>query len=372
MSMRQPCTAFAACLALLASPVFAQDFIYDISLPAAGVEPVKKTDPQYPRSRVRRGQEGWVLLNYVITPDGRAADPVIIDSTGGVAFEDAARDMLAEWRFEPHESARLNNMLNIRFELKRGRDMATSNFLRRYRRIVTHLHHQETPEARAAVDQAQELGSWNLYETTMLSLMLGRVDGAEGNMAGKLEHYQRALRVSNRNSLDGEDRRDLLMRMFLMQMGASQYAAASQTLALLRKERNNSRELGKLTVEIDELENKLASMGSLHARGTIYNPCDCEDGEPLWTYRPERRAFSFAKLEGEVERFDLRCTNDRWQAPIEPGKRWTIPENAGFCRIFVFGEDGASFDFVEHVAAEPDIVVGASKVAKNDVLDRRN
>lgn len=372
MSKLPACAAFAAMLVAASTTVSAQDIVFSVNNLNTSAKIIEQTAPSYPRDRVRRGQEGWVLLNYVVTPEGRAVDPVILDSTGGVAFEEAVREVLPEWRFNPPGSTLSNNMASVRFELKRGRDMATSNFLRRYRRIVTHLHHEETPEARAAVDQAQELGGWNLYETTMLCLMLGRVNGAEGNMPGKLEYYRRALRVSNRNSLDGEDRRDLLMRIFGMEMDASQFAAARLTLALLRKEPDSDVELAKIKEPIAELERRLGSEDSLHARATISNPCDCDAGEPLWTYWPLRRKFSFTNLDGDVDRFEMRCENERLQNEIEAGRQWSVPESARNCRIFVFGEDGATFDFVEHGPADPDIVFSSAALAKNDVLDRRN
>ena len=102
-----------------------------------------------------------------------------------------------------------------------------------------------------------------------------------------------------------------------------------------------------MTEEIAELEQKLASGGSLRARATVSNPCDCDEGEPLWSYPVSRKSFSFAGLEGNVEKFDLRCANERLQGSVEPGKQWMVPENARHCRILVFGEDGATFEFVE-------------------------
>lgn len=351
------------------SPAAAQNYVFDIDNSSVAAEPVKQKNPAFPGSRVRRGQEGWVRLNFVITPEGRAIDPVVIDSTGGADFEIAAREAVADWRFQAPETMLANNTVDIRFEVYRGRDKATSNFMRRYQRIVMHLHNEEDDEARTRVDAAQAMGGWNLYETTMLCLMLGRVDGAEGNIVGKQENYERALGVSNRNSLNGEDRRDLLAKLFGMQFDRSQFAAAQQTLGLLRNERGSDKEVAVLAARIAELDRRLGATEPLSAKAALYNPCDCEGGDPVWSYEPDRRTFSFANLSGNVKRFEVRCEHDRLQDTVEADKRWTVPGDAGTCRVFVFGDDGASFEFVEHSDMATDPASEPPAVARGNVLD---
>jgi len=351
------------------SSAAAQNYVFSLDNAGVDATPLEQANPVFPSKGLRSGQEGWVSMSFVVTPDGRAIDPVVIDATGGVTFEQSARDVVSEWRFEAPESELANNIVDIRFEIYRGRDMATSNFMRRYRRIMTHLHNEEPEDARTQIDSANELGGWNLYESTMLCLMLGRVDGAEGNTTGKLENYRRALGVSNRRSLDGEDRRDLLVKMFDMQYERGQYAAARRTLNLLKREIGGEKEVAQLQPKAEELSRQLDGADPVVATGTLYNPCNCDAGVPLWSYQPIRRAFSFASLSGNVERFEARCDRDRLQGPVEADKRWTLPEDAGSCRVFVFGDDGASFDFVEHQDAAPDLVSEPSVVARSDVLD---
>ncbi|MEJ2128148.1 MAG: energy transducer TonB [Woeseiaceae bacterium] len=94
-------TQLAVALAAFAavSPAVAQNYdtrIYNVSV---GAEPIEQATPSFP-SGLRIGQEGWVSINYVITADGQAIDPVILDSVGGIGFEQSAREALLEWRFE--------------------------------------------------------------------------------------------------------------------------------------------------------------------------------------------------------------------------------------------------------------------------------
>jgi TonB family protein len=361
--------------ALLLAPT-AQAQLHDPTLETeSGAVVLEQTPPDYPGHAVRKGQEGWVSVSYVVSAAGRAVDPIIMDSSGGPGFETAVRDAMEKWRFEPPASGAEipANVVAVRSEIRRGRDAATSNFIRRYRRIVTQLAYEEYADARKLVDEAYELGGWNLYESAMLWLMIGRVDGAEGDFVGKLEAYQRALAIGTRKAIGGDDRRELLSRIFELEDRFGQYANAARTFKLLEKELNNSAEMAEFGPRAEEILALMQDSEPLTARATIYNPCDCDAGQPLWTYRPARRTFSFANLSGNVISFEARCETKRIRGNVEEGPSWTLAPEWGSCRVFVFGEDGASFDFVEHFDDSQDHdqndSTGETVAARSHVLD---
>ena len=327
--------------------------------------------PAYPDSGVHRGQEGWVRMSFAVTPGGRAVDPIIVNSSGGGAFEAEARKAMDQWIFEAPGSGEEapNNLVNIRSETRHGRDGATRDFIRRYRRIMTHVQHEETAEARAQLDDAAELGGWNLYESAMLWLMAGRVAGQEGDMVAKLECYQRALAVGTRRTLQDSERQDILQKIFAMQDEFGQYAAAKRTFATLQDMLGKRRVPAEIIARMAEIDAMLETDDVIAARATIYNPCDCDGGEPLWYYRPTRRTFSFADLDGNVERFEARCDRKRIRGDVEEGASWTLAPDWGSCRLFVFGDDGASFDFLEHLEYSQDERTGEAAVARSHVLD---
>ena len=333
--------------------------------------PVELTEPEYPGHRVRSGQEGWVRMHFVVTADGLAVDPVIIDSSGGVAFEEEALSKIGEWRFEaPEPGTELpDNVIDIRFEIERGRDAATSNFLRRYRSIMTHVYDERYAEARTRIDSARERGGWNLYESAMLWLMVGRIEGAEGKPAGKLEAYSRAVRMSDDRLLKKAGLREALEKIFALEDQLGQYAHALSTydrIAALDDKRSDDDGLRQRAAEIAAA---MAAEGTLTAMATLYNPCDCDAGNPVWQYRPMRRTFSFARLGGNALRFEARCDSGRISGDVVEGKSWTLAPEWGDCRLFVFGEDGASFDFLGHLDDHEGVNGDAGR---NDVLDSGN
>ena len=318
-----------------------------VSVSAAALE---QPMPAVPDGKVRGSQEGWVRLNFVVDADGRVVDPIVVDSTGGALFERSALDAAAGWRFEPPADGaeRANNTLDLRFEKPGADDKATRGFMRRYRNIANALHSDNLDRARNRVDMANESGGWNLYETTMLAILNGRLEGAEGDPHEQLEHYRRALAVSNSATLNGNARLQIIGKILELEVESRQYGAALQTLELLQAEPNSANTIATLSQSIAELDRSVSGSGPLVVEGSIYNPCDCDAGEPLWSYVPARRRFSFAELSGNVERFEARCENHRISAEVETGTRWSLPADWGSCRVFVFGEDAATFELIEH------------------------
>jgi hypothetical protein len=149
-----------------------------------------------------------------------------------------------------------------------------------------------------------------------------------------------------------------------------QYAEAMGTHALLKKVLGEDSINAEVAARSAEIRAKIDSLEPIVAQATVYNPCDCDAGTPLWYYKPARRTFSFANLSGNVQSFEARCEHQRVQGPVEAGTKWTLAPEWGSCRVFVFGDDGATFEFVEHPTGAED---GApTAVVEDDVLDRRS
>jgi protein TonB len=69
--------------------------------PCAG--PIYRINPEpaYPASGRRRRQEGLVLFNVTVTAQGRASRVDVKQSSGVPALDDAAREAVRGWEFEP-------------------------------------------------------------------------------------------------------------------------------------------------------------------------------------------------------------------------------------------------------------------------------
>lgn len=69
--------------------------------PDSDVVPIVRISPQYPRKALLDGEEGWVQIEFTITPDGRVIDPVVVASEPRGVFERAAMQAIIRWKFRP-------------------------------------------------------------------------------------------------------------------------------------------------------------------------------------------------------------------------------------------------------------------------------
>ena len=364
-------------LSLLAlSPAIAYEDDYDTDANYTGLAvAIDRPLPDSPRHRKRKLQSAWVELNYVVTADGRAIDPIIVNSSGGIDFENEVRKVIDSWRFEPSVTGGelANNTVLTRFTM-RGRGKGTTRkFARHSMHIMKNLHAGKIEKASGVADEAVRIGGWNLYESTILWLMLGRVEGEEGDPVEQLEMYQRALAVSDERSLRRQGRIDLLEDIFELQSQFGHYAEAMDTFGALGEIEGSKEAVDRNMARAQEIALMIENDDTIAAKATIANACDCEGGVPLWSYTPVRRTFSFANVGEGVGNFEARCERHRIGGTTVPGPKWTLSDDWGHCKVFVFGEDGATFDFLEHLHADGEIEKpDDTAVAQNYVLDRRS
>lgn len=67
----------------------------------SGPRPTRETAPDYPRTALLAGQEGWVRLGFTVQPDGKASDIEVVESSQRI-FEKPAQRAVAKWRFKPN------------------------------------------------------------------------------------------------------------------------------------------------------------------------------------------------------------------------------------------------------------------------------
>jgi protein TonB len=65
------------------------------------VIPLVRINPDYPQRALQRGLEGWVQVQFTITPTGTVKDPIVVDAMPRNVFDDAALKAIARWRYNP-------------------------------------------------------------------------------------------------------------------------------------------------------------------------------------------------------------------------------------------------------------------------------
>lgn len=65
------------------------------------IKPLIRVAPEYPAEAARRGIEGWVLMEFTITVEGKVRDPRVVDNHPSTIFDRAARKAVLQWRYVP-------------------------------------------------------------------------------------------------------------------------------------------------------------------------------------------------------------------------------------------------------------------------------
>jgi protein TonB len=87
------------------------------------VIPLVRINPDYPPRALSRGLEGWVQVQFTITPTGTVADAKVVNAEPKSIFDDAALKAIARWRYNPKVEGgvaveRVGVQTIIRFQLE--------------------------------------------------------------------------------------------------------------------------------------------------------------------------------------------------------------------------------------------------------------
>lgn len=88
------------------------------------VLPLVRIAPDYPPRALSRGVEGWVQVQFTITPTGTVKDAKVVGAEPPGVFDDAALKAIARWRYNPRVDGgvaveRVGVQTVIRFELEK-------------------------------------------------------------------------------------------------------------------------------------------------------------------------------------------------------------------------------------------------------------
>lgn len=303
---------------------------------------------KYPPGAYDRGQEGWVMVSFVIQADGSVAEAIVENSSGIADFEYAALRSVRQWKYEPAtwggepiEQFETEFMLTFAIAGSQRRG-ARHNFSRKYRKAYSLINNGDLVGAEPLIDELTEKAKWNLYEYARLSLLKAMLAQQRGDEQTQLSALHRA--VSGQFLEDGVYE-SLLPVILDLEMRLYKYSAAISTYEQLK-------EIPYLVLENKRL---VESMNSLvdHIRGE--NPLiipakikDCAECSDPWRHTPVRQEFAFSNVDGELNQFDLRCDWKRLRGDINADRSWRIPKGWGECKIYVYGTAGTTFRFVEY------------------------
>ena len=90
-------------------------------IPASDLKRVAYVPPEYPGRAWRLGVEGWVDVEFDVTRQGETTAIMVVDTERKGYFEDAVREAVAQWQYEPrlYEGAPIDQRVRLRIEFER-------------------------------------------------------------------------------------------------------------------------------------------------------------------------------------------------------------------------------------------------------------
>lgn len=312
-------------------------------------KPVKRTAPLYPSSELRKGQQGWVDLNYVVTKEGAVIEPVVEASSGSRAFERAAINTVKRWRYEPalldgEPIQQCKTRVRISFALEGSETGVSRRFHRTYKKINKAVDRGDIDSAALELEDAFQLKGLTLGELSWLWALRVRIAGIQGDREQQLNAVRRALAVPH-DVIPDKLRSGLLTTRVVLEIYKNNFAAALDTYSKLKE--IEGADTSGLDPIVDNIEALVASDQLLVSAAEIGRDQSCETCASQWRYKPMRRAIEITDIDGTLGNLELRCEWQRYVDEAREDVAWEIPASWGDCSVVVFGETGSTFKLVE-------------------------
>jgi len=325
------------------------------ALVVSAARPLVRRAPHYPPAAEAAGQEGWVLVSFVVREDGSITDPVIEESSGVRDFEREARRTVKGWQYEPAlrngepvEQCEVRVLLT--FEIQGGPRGATAPFRRHWRDLQRLKQAGRTDEA---LDSAQALlarRGLNLYEAATARVELAILIAQRGDAHETLNSLRTATRGMHYLN-EPELAVQLREAQLSLEIELGEYSRAIDSAEWLLVHNFTDGRSEQLAITLDQLMGLRQGAGYLTVSGKIgeWTADAADDEQPaFWTHQLLRRQFGIEDVEGEVRAVDLRCAWQRVLMEYDPDIAWRTSEDWGPCDVYVYGQPGTTFRLVEY------------------------
>lgn len=311
------------------------------------VAPRATATPQPPQPTNAQGEpvEGWISLRYTVRDDGTPTDIRAIDVMPPSIDPAATIEAVGNWTFSPGTRDGeaidwFNNETIVVFNSEDVPSEPSQAFVDGYQAIVGMIQEKNfdaaIPLSRKLIDeQAKRLEDIGVALAQSAFVYFGN-----GDFHAALHPIQQASdpRVP---LLGGDDLFGALQIRMQVEQALGRSAEALQTYERLNTALGpNADDLGPTFVTIGEkLRDAVANAQYLPVAARV-------DDRP-WRIDAERRFFYIEDIEGEIQTIDAECDTRKISLAFNPEDNYGLPDSFGDCVVFVHGDPGTEFTFVQ-------------------------
>ena len=306
--------------------------------------PLKRVAPRYPIKAARRGQEGWVVMSFVVGKDGKVTSPIVESSSNGHVFDREARRAVKQWVYQPSTANGkaievCHNTIRFDFTMPKEKVGVRRRFASAYKKVSHDLKEKQYDLAKEKLDKLRSKNTWNLYEDANLDKLSVSYYSAIDDDINELKHLKR-LNGANTSYFSSNQQMNSLARAYQLQVKFKDYMSAMYSFKKIEKLDSDSVLLSQLKKINSSIKNHIATGANYTVNGSV--------GEyGVWPHQLARNSFGFVNDISQLDKVEVRCKKQRITYSIAKDTIWDIPKSWGACTLYIHGKQGAPISLVE-------------------------
>ena len=307
----------------------------------------QKVLPKYPYTQLNSGEEGWVVVNFMVDEDGNTFEPMVLDSMGTAGFEKQALRALKDTKFTPAtlsgKPVTSSHMFRYSFMIENHPHAASQAFVHRYRLFISHLEKGNQEETAKFLSQLESWGAKSLYEEAFLNLAKFNYARRYDSPESQLKYLTRALYFDDESTfetfLPKKSARELWPLLFVLQVKNNRFAEALETFKVIQKIGNNK--------AVQKLASAKKQIESLQKDNTRYKIAGKTDEYGYWSITLYKDEFYLDKVSSTINEIKLRCEKKFVFFKYTANMKYKVPDEYGECSMAVTGDANTTFELVQ-------------------------
>ncbi|MFK7913411.1 MAG: energy transducer TonB [Pseudomonadales bacterium] len=307
-----------------------------------GPKLLEVSNPVYPFSSQRRGEEGWVVMQYMIDTAGKPYEISVVDSVGNPQFSDAAIAAVERFTFQPAmadgQPIDAGNHYKIKFALEGGAAGARRKFVSEFKKLSKAMSAGDRQEVDV---RFEKLEVTNLYEDAFYNYARAIYYANWGTPNQQLNAIRKAVaHETGEGYLRKAHYLSALHQRFGLEVQLRDFAAAQKTAALL--------------MDVEKNESQLASVAKVNEQveqfrdGSERFRVDANLGDRTsWWFDLFRPRFQVDISEGKIAELKLRCRRGYVFFRYDPQLEYSVSKEQMPCNLEVLGDPGTQFSIVQ-------------------------
>ena len=303
--------------------------------------------PVYPRIPLQENREGWVRLEFMVDPHGKAYEISVSRSMGHRLFESAAIRALKKSTFEPArvdgQPADAGHSQQYVFMLEGGSKGASAPFVRTYKAAMRRIAEGNREEADKHLAWLESRTKLNLYEDAYLHVAKFSYHQKWGDKVQQLRALDRAVAHEfGEKHLPDELFANCQRARFMLLVDTGDYERAVRTYRMLRL---RAPDLDVAVIEA--LQTVVDQLEALRADDRAYTvPGDFGD-DTSWSYNLFKDEFSIGDVQGDIAEIKLRCSKSYVFFRFQPDVKYKVAGGMNRCHLELVGNPGTTFSLTQ-------------------------